>query len=211
MTSYCLTSYGKDLIILDIKKDEFSLLPGAGDLLEEREQLLDRYPETADYFASEYFIGSANRHIQDSFLEERWFLPDPDKVAYKLSLPQRLKLLLKILYYSKNIEKKGMAWIFRREERKKFNNWLPQQDINNHIRKELSLVSTAFHMNIFKSDCLTYSYTLKKMLNVRRIDARLVIGVRTQPFYSHSWVEVSGRVINDDPDIRDKLSVIAEI
>ncbi|WP_115176619.1 lasso peptide biosynthesis B2 protein [Escherichia coli] len=42
-------------------------------------------------------------------------------------------------------------------------------------------------------------------------DAHLVIGVRTQPFYSHSWVEVGGQVINDAPNMRDKLSVIAEI
>ncbi|EPU7144872.1 lasso peptide biosynthesis B2 protein [Escherichia coli] len=43
------------------------------------------------------------------------------------------------------------------------------------------------------------------------MDAHLVIGVRTQPFYSHSWVEVGGQVINDAPNMRDKLSVIAEI
>ncbi|EIA9437574.1 lasso peptide biosynthesis protein, partial [Escherichia coli] len=28
---------------------------------------------------------------------------------------------------------------------------------------------------------------------------------------SHSWVEVGGQVINDAPNMRDKLSVIAEI
>ncbi|HCN8241206.1 TPA: lasso peptide biosynthesis B2 protein, partial [Escherichia coli] len=55
------------------------------------------------------------------------------------------------------------------------------------------------------------SYALKRILNSRNIDAHLVIGVRTQPFYSHSWVEVGGQVINDAPNMRDKLSVIAEI
>ncbi|HGB5419106.1 TPA: lasso peptide biosynthesis B2 protein [Salmonella enterica subsp. enterica serovar Muenchen] len=79
------------------------------------------------------------------------------------------------------------------------------------IQETVSTVSSLFCINMFKSDCLTYSFTLKNALYSRGVDARLVIGVRTQPFYSHAWVEIEGNIINDDPDLRDKLSVIAEI
>lgn len=211
MTRYCLTSYDRDLVILDVLNDEFSLVPGAGELLEDKETLLRAYPQLSDYFENEYFIGSITGNKNDSFLEERWFLPEPDRTSYKLNLLKRLVLLSKILYYSKNIEKNGMGWIFRREHNKNCGDRLRSRDEEYLIREELSRVSIMFLMNIFKADCLTYSYTLKKMLNARHVDARLVIGVRTQPFYSHSWVEVDGKIVNDDPFLRDKLSVIAEI
>ncbi|MCS0910869.1 lasso peptide biosynthesis B2 protein [Escherichia coli] len=106
------------------------------------------------------------------------------------------------------MEKKGMAWIFISNKKE---NRLYSLNEEHLIRKEISNLSIIFHLNIFKSDCLTYSYALKRILNSRNIDAHLVIGVRTQPFYSHSWVEVGGQVINDAPNMRDKLSVIAEI
>lgn len=210
MTRYGFTRYGKDLVILDIFNDEFSLLPDAGELLEDRYELLKRYPQLSEYLDSKYFIGSTAHNKNYSFLEERWFLPKPDSASDKLTWFQRLLMLVRILYYSKNIEKKGMAWIYNNNGRKlKFQT--QPQDSETRIREAINIVSSVFHKNMFKSDCLTYSFTLKKMLDSRHVDATLVIGVRTQPFYSHAWVEVGGNIVNDDPDLRDKLSVIAEI
>ncbi|MCV3773696.1 lasso peptide biosynthesis B2 protein [Enterobacter sp. RD4-1-1] len=196
--------------MLDIYKDEFSVLPGAGELLEDRYELLKRYPKMSEYLDSEYFIGSTAHNKKISFLEERWFLPEPDSSTDKHTLFQRLVMLVRILYYSKNIEKKGMLWIYN-NNRRKLKSRIQPQDSETLIREAINRVSSVFHKNMFKSDCLTYSFTLKKMLNSRHVDATLVIGVRTQPFYSHAWVEVEGNIVNDDPDLRDKLSVIAEI
>ncbi|HFN4019387.1 TPA: lasso peptide biosynthesis B2 protein [Escherichia coli] len=208
MIRYCLTSYREDLVILDIINDSFSIVPDAGSLLKERDKLLKEFPQLSYFFDSEYHIGSVSRNSDTSFLEERWFLPEPDRTLYKCSLFKRFILLLKVFYYSWNIEKKGMAWIFISNKKE---NRLYSLNEEHLIRKEISNLSIIFHLNIFKSDCLTYSYALKRILNSRNIDAHLVIGVRTQPFYSHSWVEVGGQVINDAPNMRDKLSVIAEI
>lgn len=210
MTRYGFTRYKTDLVILDAVKDEFYLLPGAGQFLEDRAELLKRYPQLCEYLDSEHYIGSTAENKNLSFLEERWLMPEPVSVSTLPSFFQRMMLLAKILYYSKSIEKKGMGWIYKKSKRDaKHAAMSSNQKVI--VQETVSTVSSLFYINMFKSDCLTYSFTLKNALYSRGVDARLVIGVRTQPFYSHAWVEIEGNIINDDPDLRDKLSVIAEI
>lgn len=45
--------------------------------------------------------------------------------------------------------------------------------------------------------CLRDSLRLIEFLATRRIAATLIIGVRTQPFAAHAWVESAGYVLND--------------
>jgi hypothetical protein len=51
--------------------------------------------------------------------------------------------------------------------------------------------------------CLQRSIALTSMLRKRGVAAHLQIGVRHSPFQSHAWVEVAGRVINDDQQVRE--------
>jgi len=43
--------------------------------------------------------------------------------------------------------------------------------------------------------CLQRSVCTARLLRKYGIDARLVIGYRPSPFFSHAWVEVNGRVV----------------
>jgi len=43
--------------------------------------------------------------------------------------------------------------------------------------------------------CLQRSVCTVRMLRKYGIDARLAIGYRPSPFFSHAWVEVNGRVV----------------
>ena len=43
--------------------------------------------------------------------------------------------------------------------------------------------------------CLQRSVCTVRLLRKYGIDARLVIGYRPSPFFSHAWVEVNGRVV----------------
>jgi hypothetical protein len=49
--------------------------------------------------------------------------------------------------------------------------------------------------------CLQRSAALVLLLRFRGVPAQLVIGVERVPFYAHAWVEVAGRVVNDDPEV----------
>ena len=56
--------------------------------------------------------------------------------------------------------------------------------------------------------CLHRSICTVRLLRSRGLSARLVIGFRAEPFVSHAWVEVSGRIVNDSPAYRERLRVL---
>jgi Transglutaminase-like superfamily len=56
--------------------------------------------------------------------------------------------------------------------------------------------------------CLQRSAVATRLLRKCGINGRLVIGYRPAPFFSHAWVEVDGRVVNDSPAYKDRLNVL---
>ena len=56
--------------------------------------------------------------------------------------------------------------------------------------------------------CLQRSAVAALLLRRSGIDGRLVIGYRPSPFFSHAWVEVDGRVVNDSPVYKDRMHVL---
>ena len=56
--------------------------------------------------------------------------------------------------------------------------------------------------------CLQRSVVATRLLREYGIHGLLVIGYRPAPFFSHAWVEVDGRVVNDSPVYKDRLHVL---
>jgi len=56
--------------------------------------------------------------------------------------------------------------------------------------------------------CLQRSVCIVQLLRKHDVVARLVIGYRPVPFFSHAWVEVNGRIVNDSPTYRERLQVL---
>jgi hypothetical protein len=56
--------------------------------------------------------------------------------------------------------------------------------------------------------CLQRSIVTARLLRAMGIQADVVIGYRANPFFSHAWVEVDGRVVNDSPAYRNKLQLL---
>ena len=53
--------------------------------------------------------------------------------------------------------------------------------------------------------CLQRSVCTVRLLRRHGIGARLVIGYRPSPFFSHAWVEVDGRVVYGSPAYQKRL------
>jgi hypothetical protein len=53
--------------------------------------------------------------------------------------------------------------------------------------------------------CLQRAVCTVRLLRRRGIAARLVIGYRPSPFFSHAWVEVDGRVVYGSPAYQKRL------
>jgi len=59
--------------------------------------------------------------------------------------------------------------------------------------------------------CLQRSFAATVLLRKYGIDASLVIGYRPAPFFSHAWVEVNDRVVNDSPAYKERLQVLCTV
>jgi hypothetical protein len=56
--------------------------------------------------------------------------------------------------------------------------------------------------------CLQRSIVTARVLRANGIRADVVIGYRAYPFFSHAWVEVGGRVVNDSSAYQYKLQLL---
>jgi hypothetical protein len=59
--------------------------------------------------------------------------------------------------------------------------------------------------------CLQRSIVTARLMRNRGIRAEVVIGYRPTPFFSHAWVEVGGRVVNDSPAYKMRLQVLERL
>ena len=59
--------------------------------------------------------------------------------------------------------------------------------------------------------CLQRSVATARLLRGCGLDASVVIGCRSEPFVSHAWVEIDGRVVNDSPGYQRLLCVLERI
>jgi hypothetical protein len=56
--------------------------------------------------------------------------------------------------------------------------------------------------------CLQRSVVTARLLRAYGIQAEVVIGFRANPFQSHAWVEIGGRVFRDSPAYQTKMQVL---
>lgn len=56
--------------------------------------------------------------------------------------------------------------------------------------------------------CLQRSVCAVRLLRKHGVVARLVVGYRPAPFFSHAWVEVDGRVVNGSPTYQKRLKLL---
>jgi hypothetical protein len=59
--------------------------------------------------------------------------------------------------------------------------------------------------------CLQSAVVTARLLRRRGFPAEVVIGCRPEPFFSHAWVELDGRVVNDSPGYRQQLAALARL
>ena len=59
--------------------------------------------------------------------------------------------------------------------------------------------------------CLQRSVCAVRLLRKNGIAAKLVVGYRPAPFFSHAWAEVDGRIVNGSPAYQTRLRVLYTI
>lgn len=61
---------------------------------------------------------------------------------------------------------------------------------------------------IKRSWCLNRSVVATILLRLFGVPGQLVLGVRKLPFMAHAWVELEGRVLNDNPRVQIRYTVL---
>lgn len=59
--------------------------------------------------------------------------------------------------------------------------------------------------------CMQRSVVTTRLLRQHGVAANMVIGYRPSPFFSHAWVEVNGRIVNDSSAYQEKLLVLERV
>jgi len=99
----------------------------------------------------------------------------------------------------------GFQRIYRQVTRQKVLTRPPLPGLETAICDAVSLAGCFYWKPVL---CLQRSVAATLLLRKHGIHGRLVIGYRPAPFFSHAWVEVDGRVVNDLPAYKERLQVL---
>ena len=82
---------------------------------------------------------------------------------------------------------------------------IPERELERTIC-DVVLLATCFYWKPVL--CLQRSVCTVRLLRRHGIVARLMIGFRPSPFFSHAWVEVDGRVVYGSPAYQKRLTLL---
>ncbi|EMN8534211.1 lasso peptide biosynthesis B2 protein [Enterobacter hormaechei] len=205
-----ITCFNKDLVVLDLLKDEYTVLENTADSFLTF-QIPD--PEVEAFLNGEKncrYLHADSHNNPESFLEVRWMKPRV-RIKHSSALA-RISALRAMLHCRHGLNRGGLMVLKRQFSQSQTSGYETKitPEVDTRIKKEIAALNSVFDLIDHENPCLVYSCALKQRLISRKIGATLVIGVRTRPFYSHAWVEVDSTVVSDDPDLRKKTSVILE-
>ena len=113
-----------------------------------------------------------------------------------------LEALYEIVRYEVVLSLRGSGRILS-ELRSEFTSTRPVADGAEKSICDAVLFATCFYLKPVL--CLQRAVCTVRLLRKHGIHARLVIGYRPSPFFSHAWVEVDGRVVYGSPAYQQRL------
>jgi len=117
-----------------------------------------------------------------------------------------LRALWELLRYDLIHSALGFRQTYRQIERKRVNtNASPSAATREQVCEAVSLAVCFYWKSVY---CLQRSAVTARLLRASGVDARVVIGYRPSPFFSHAWVEVNGRVVNDSQSYKERMHVL---
>ena len=116
-----------------------------------------------------------------------------------------LRALWELAVYDLINARFGFQRIHQRVARRRVDSRRGQERSETLICEAVNLAACFYYKPIL---CLQRSVAATLLLRKYGIDGRLVIGSRPAPFFSHAWVEVDDRVVNDSPAYKERLQVL---
>jgi hypothetical protein len=112
------------------------------------------------------------------------------------------KALYEIARYDAVLSLRGSGFILRQVRGQAVAQKPPGAELERAICDAVLLATCLYWKLVL---CLQRAVSTVTLLRRGGIDARLVIGFRPSPFFSHAWVEVDGRVVYGSPAYQKRL------
>ncbi|MGR3910626.1 lasso peptide biosynthesis B2 protein [Burkholderia sp. SR8] len=143
-----------------------------------------------------------------SYVEQRWMMPLTQAMPSTwLGYAASLVALYRATFMIRAGGFRGIASMRKTPRRMA----AASMDRDGIVQAAMNDLNRVFAWDVSGNRCLTYSLALTLLLRRKISGVRLVVGVRTRPFFSHAWVEVDGEIVNDAVDLRKNLAVILEV
>jgi transglutaminase superfamily protein len=115
------------------------------------------------------------------------------------------KALLEIARYEVIVWSRGTGPILSQLKRQSIAAKPSSHELEQRV-SDAVLLATCFYWKPVL--CLQRAACTVRLLRRHGIVARLVIGYRPSPFFSHAWVEVDGRVVYGSPAYQKRLTLL---
>jgi len=99
----------------------------------------------------------------------------------------------------------GFHGVYSRLARTRVKNLVVEPGLEAEVCRAVSLAVSLFPRKVW---CLQRSAVTVRLLREYGSKADFVVGYRPTPFFSHAWVEVDGRVVNDDSGYQRQLAIL---
>ena len=116
-----------------------------------------------------------------------------------------IKALLEMVRYDAIVSSVGVGRILRQLRREH----LPVKPLSEQLQKAICdavLLATCFYWKPVL--CLQRSVCTARLLRRYGVAARVAIGFRPAPFFSHAWVEVDGKVVYGSAAYQQRLQML---
>lgn len=116
-----------------------------------------------------------------------------------------IKALLEMVRYDAIVSSVGVGRILRQLRREH----LPVKPLSEPLQKAICdavLLATCFYWKPVL--CLQRSVCTARLLRRYGVEARVAIGFRAAPFFSHAWVEVDGKVVYGSAAYQQRLQML---
>lgn len=222
--SLYLTFFREEAILLDTKKDRYSILSKTFALLLNKAISNDAWP--ADHFLSNE-SSQLKKLVNDNILVPNefpypfyidnkidssgvsnvdWNLPlDKKQTSLDLQVSEALLTLTKVNFYIKRRGFHKTILLIKKSWEKHLSYTFPEEeelnDLGNSLNKACLIYPT-------RTKCLEWAITFVLLSLKRQWRCNLEIGVQNYPFFAHAWVECGGKVVMDSQELREGLGII---
>jgi hypothetical protein len=116
-----------------------------------------------------------------------------------------LKAYLKLIHFDLFLARGDFAALYEKVRNSRLVRQVPAPDALERICTAVNMACVWYWKRPL---CLQRSAATACLLKRYGVPAQMVIGAQQMPFKAHAWVEVSGRIVNDNPSIRSLYAVV---